>query len=187
MSGNQNLEGLDWRALFEEMHPGFFEMPNIRSLPPDRVFEEMALDLRAESPDGEKLPAPEGVSFGCWTGDLSDLRRQVARVDETWPPFFGIKDRVYCAFAEGRLASFCILEDRGERLGLRIAGPGCVGTLPEFRRRGIGLKLVQNATEILRAEGYDISYIHFTGVAPWYAKLGYRTVLRWSGVDGILN
>lgn len=187
MSETWSLEGLDWRALFGEMHPGFFEKPNIRDLPPDRVFEEMALDLRDYSTDSVELPVPEGVSFGFYTGDLEALRQQVARVDATWPTFFGEGDRVYCAFAEGRLASFCMLEDMGEHGGLRIGGPGCVGTLPEFRRRGIGLKLVQNATAIFRAEGYDVAYIHFTGVAPWYAKLGYRTVLKWNGVDGILG
>ena len=59
-------------------------------------------------------------------------------------------------------------------------------TDPAYRRRGIGLEMVRRATGILKEKGYDISYIHYTGVAHWYAKLGYQTVLRWNG-NGFLN
>ena len=69
----------------------------------------------------------------------------------------------------------------GSFRGLKIGGPGCVGTVPEYRRQGIGLRLVQLATGILKDQGYDLSYIHYTAVAPWYAKLGYQTVLKWNG------
>lgn len=93
-------------------------------------------------------------------------------------------DKVYCAFLDGEIASFCIVEDLGlqECNGRtwKIGGPGCVGTVPRFRRRGIGIAMVRNVTRILREQGYDLSYIHYTGVAHWYAKLGYVTVLRWN-------
>lgn len=61
---------------------------------------------------------------------------------------------------------------------------GCVGTLPEYRDRGIGLTMVKHVTGILREEGYDYSYIHYTYLAPWYEKLGYKTVIKW-GRNGI--
>ena len=99
-------------------------------------------------------------------------------VTGTMPP-------AYCAFVDGRVAAFCLVEDMCTFQGLRVGGPGCVGTLPEFRRQGIGLKMVQNATALLRDRGFDLSYIHYTGVASWYAKLGYRTVLRW-GREGFV-
>ena len=90
---------------------------------------------------------------------------------------------MYCGFFNERIASFCIIEDIGEHLldgrRIKIGGPGCVGTVPEYRNRGIALVMVQNATQILKEEGYDLSYIHYTGVAPWYQKLGYRTILKW--------
>ena len=38
---------------------------------------------------------------------------------------------------------------------------------------------VEQKVFCLKEEGYDLSYIHYTGVAPWYAKLGYRTILKW--------
>ncbi|MBR5226313.1 MAG: GNAT family N-acetyltransferase, partial [Clostridia bacterium] len=70
--------------------------------------------------------------------------------------------------------------------GLRIGAPGCVGTIPAYRRQGIGLKLVQNATAILKQRGYDLSYIHYTGVGHWYARLGYQTILKWNA-QGIME
>ncbi len=63
---------------------------------------------------------------------------------------------------------------------MKVGGPGCVGTLPEYRNKGIGLIMVKHVTQILKEEGYDYSYIHFTGVAPWYEKLGYKTTIRWT-------
>ena len=45
---------------------------------------------------------------------------------------------------------------------------------------GIGLTMVKLVTEILKNEGYDYSYIHYTAVAHWYAKLGYTTILKWN-------
>lgn len=64
--------------------------------------------------------------------------------------------------------------------GIHIGGPGCVGTIPEYRRRGIGLEMIRRATEILRKDGYDLSWIHYTPLERWYSKLGYRAILRWN-------
>ncbi|MBO7531565.1 MAG: hypothetical protein J6T50_07145, partial [Lachnospiraceae bacterium] len=63
----------------------------------------------------------------------------------------------------------------------KIGGPGCVGTVPEYRDRGIGLTMVRNVTQILRDELYDYSYIHYTYETGWYSKLGYTTFLTWTG------
>ena len=175
-----DLNRMDWKALFDALYPGFFDMPSIRALPPSGQWEEMALDLKAFQPDDVRISVPEGITCGFYTGDRDALRRAVGRVDDTWPELFGEDARVYCAFDGHQVASFCLLEHMGDYDGLRVGGPGCVGTLPEYRRRGIGLKMVQNATAILASEGFDISFIHYTGVAGWYARLGYRTVLRWN-------
>ena len=174
----------EWQILFDEMHPNFFARPYIRAIPKDREYAEMALSLPAFSELDLAIPVPAGTRYALWKGSLEDLRESVRRVDTGWPEFYTGESRVLCGFAGDELASFCMLEDFGEHGGLRIAGPGCVGTLPEHRRKGIGLRMIQLATRMLRDEGYDLSWIHFTGVAPWYARLGYRTVLTW-GSDGI--
>ena len=42
------------------------------------------------------------------------------------------------------------------------------------------LRMVQLATACLQESGYDLSWIHYTHVGHWYARLGYRTVIRWN-------
>ena len=42
------------------------------------------------------------------------------------------------------------------------------------------LKMVQLATGRLKDMGYDLSYIHYTAVGHWYARLGYQTLVKWN-------
>ena len=173
-----------YAALLAGIHPGFFDQANIRAIPDGQVYEEMALPLAEYDPAAVSVPVPEGASFGFYDGPWDELLRAVESVGPYWVPCYDRKNRVYCGFYQGRIASFCLVEEMGTHTvdgkALRVAGPGCVGTVPEFRRQGIGLKMVADVTAILKREGYDVSYIHYTGVARWYAKLGYRTCLRWT-------
>lgn len=189
-----------YRDLFESMKPGFFAEEGIRSIADDLCFEEMILPLTGDQDLSEPLPGacgstvlplPPNVTFGYYEGDFDELMTQVARVVPAWPNCFAPSDRVYCSAIDGKLASFCIVEDMGSHhfdgKQCKIGGPGCVGTLPEYRRMGIGLAMVRDVTEILRSEGYDYSYIHYTGVSHWYQKLGYQTILRWNNKGYMIN
>ena len=169
---------MQYAELFHSLHPDFFRQDFIRSLPPEDVFSELILDLHAFVPD--PLPAPDGITFGLYEGSLEALHEAVRLVDEDWVQYFGSGSSVFCAMAGEQLVSFCILDDMGTHQGRRISGPGCVGTIPAFRQRGVGLKLVQLATEHLKRQGYDLSWIHYTHLAPWYSRLGYETVVRWN-------
>ena len=106
------------------------------------------------------------------------------QVDVDWIEFFGEGDRVFCGYLDGKVVSFCLIDNMGSHnvngQVLKIGGPGCVGTLPEYRDNGIGLMMVKMVTQILKEEGYDYSYIHYTSVAKWYEKLGYETILKWT-------
>lgn len=174
----------DYEVLFREMHPGFFEKEHIRSLDGEWTYDEMILRLEAFDPEVYRKSFDSSVSFGFFEGGLKELHAEVEKVIPSWVPLYDGKSRVYCGFVDGRIASFCMIEDMGKHIldgqAVKIGGPGCVGTVPEFRNRGIGLVMVRDVTQILKEEGYDFSYIHYTGVAPWYRKLGYRTVLKWN-------
>ena len=175
--------------LFHSMNPGFFEQEDIQSLSKEWTFDEMI--LRLDEFDIHKYEKEFGsaVTFGFFNADRAELLNVVAQVQEDWPKCFEEGDRVFCAYLDGKVVSFCIVENMGayniDGQTLKIGGPGCVGTLPEYRDRGLGLMMVKKATQILKDEGYDYSYIHYTHIAQWYAKLGYETVLQWNK-NGIL-
>lgn len=143
----------------------------------DKTFEKVQIDV------------PADVTFKY--ADTSDeaemkkLQKAVAAVEEDWVQYFKGKNIPYLLAYKGtEIASFCIVDDFGteeiDGKTVKIGGPGCVGTVPEFRKNGIGLKMVQKATKDLFDNGYGISWIHWTGVGPWYMKLGYKSVLKWN-------
>lgn len=174
----------DYIELFQSLHPGFFEKDGIRSMPEEYVFDEMILPLTEFDAGTYEKQLGNNISFGFFDGDLKDLQAAVEQVDEDWPQYFTEKTRVYCGSIDGKITSFCTVDDLGlHNVGgrkIKVGGPGCVGTLPEYRDKGIGLTMVKQVTQILKDEGYDYSYIHFTYVAAWYEKLGYKTVLQWN-------
>ena len=173
--------------IFLKSHPNFFER-EVKDISEDLVYEEMFLELKDFS--GGRVTPPKGVEFGSYTGSLDEFREKVQTVDKGWPEFFDDSSEIFCAFLNGEPVSFCLIEDMGtlnhDGKIIRIGGPGCVGTLPGYRNRGIGLSMVDRVTAILKERGYDYSYIHYTGVASWYAKLGYKTEICWNK-NGILD
>ena len=174
-----------YEALFLEMHPGYFERDYVRAIPEDEPASEMILALNEFDENIYSKTFGDDITFGYYEGDVESLKEKVARVVPHWTQFFGEDSRVYCAFVNGELASFCQIQDFGEHVvgdeKWRIGGPGCVGTLPEYRDRGLGLSMVKNVTKILRDENYDHSYIHYTYETAWYGKLGYKIFVSWTG------
>jgi len=177
---------MNYAELFHRLHPGFFQEEGIRTLPRDWVFTELVMELRGGLPNVTPLCRISGVTFGEYRGELAALWDAVGLVDQDWVQYFREGDRFYCAFYGERVIAFCNLADMGWLQGLHIGGPGCVGTIPEFRRQGIGLEMVRLATETLRQDGFDLSWIHYTHLAHWYRKLGYQPVLQWNS-GGILQ
>ena len=147
----------------------------------DGEFAEMSLTLEKYE---EKTEPIASVTFGFYHGDVQELKKAVALVDEDWVQYFDEESPVFCAYLGNRIASFCLVEeDSGCMLavpGSRVGSIGCVGTVPEFRCRGIGLRMVDLATVHLKKEGFDKVYIHYTHVDHLYAKLGYETIARFS-------
>lgn len=172
--------------LFNTLHPGFFEKAWVKAMDPSGEYEQMVLKLDDFSETDYALTCPEHIRFDFFEGNMAELRQTVAEVDDSWVECFHDTARVYCALDGDRVASFCLVDNFGTWCGMKIGGPGCVGTVPAYRRQGIGLKMVQKVTGILKREGCDLSYIHFTGAGRWYEKLGYRTFLRWNA-GGVIH
>lgn len=184
----ENFSKQDGIMLFEIMFPDFLKSKSVKELPEDAVYEEMMLPLGGRLFGCEKK-LEEDISFGFYDGDNGKLKAAVEKVDKDWTQFFE-GGRVFCGYCGEDIASFCLVDDMGEHSlngkRYKIGGPGCVGTVPEYRRRGIGLEMVARVTELLNDEGFDISYIHYTGVAQWYAKLRYKTIVKW-GRNGVIG
>ena len=176
---------LDYKDCFNTLFPGFFEREYIRNLPETNVAEELVIDLHDFSVKDVQLTCPEHITFGMYDGDMDALHAAVREVDAPWVEYFTKDSRIYCAFDGDKVVSFCLVDDFGVYNGRKVGGPGCVGTIPAYRRQGIGLKMVQNVTAILKDRGYDIGYIHYTGVGRWYARLGYKTLVKWNS-NGII-
>ncbi|MCM1308889.1 MAG: GNAT family N-acetyltransferase [Butyrivibrio sp.] len=178
---------MNYAELFNSLYPGFFQEESIRTMPENWVFTELLMDLRKDLPKAVTPDSPNGITFGEYHGELAALRNAVSMVDEDWVRYFNEGDRFYCAFAGETIAAFCGLADMGRIRGFHIGDPGCVGTVPEFRRRGIGLEMVRLATETLKRDGYDLSWIHYTHLADWYMKLGYKPILCWNSGGFLQN
>ena len=142
---------------------------------------EMGMDIVGFTAD--KSHAPEGISFGFYSGNHEELLEAVSEVDEEWVQYFTDDERVFCGFKDGKAVSFCIVDKDVSCLlsdgKSRVGSIGCVGTVPAFRKQGTGLYMVELATEFLAREGSHKSFIHCTHLESWYGKLGYRTFLRY--------
>lgn len=173
----------EYEKLFFEIHPNFFEREYIQNISEGEIYSEMILRLQEYREDKYEKKLPDNISFGFYDGPIDVLHEAVAKVDPDWVKIFREGSRVYCAFEDGKIVSFCMIEDFGTHevdvMSWKIGGPGCVGTVPEYRSRGIALTMIKNVTKILRDEFYDYSYIHYTQVDKWYEKLGYKTILKW--------
>lgn len=146
----------------------------------DGIFAEMSLGLGDYQ---EKTTPIAGITYGFYSGPISALREAVGKVEPEWVQYFTEDSRVFCGFAGERLVSFCSLSEDGDCPlavpGVRVGSIGCVGTLPEYRGRQIGLRMVDLATVLLQNEGFHKAYISYTHIDHWYAKLGYQTFARF--------
>lgn len=116
--------------------------------------------------------------------NIGDIRAAVEKVDDDWVQYFDGSGEYFCGFDNtDRLICFCIIGENNNCLisqdGIKTGSVGCVGTIPEARGRGIGLKMVSLALEELKRRGCGQCFIHQTHLESWYGKLGAQTVIRF--------
>lgn len=132
-------------------------------------------------------PCPDNVTFGYIDEDRKDeLLTAVEKVSEDWVQYFTFDSPIFAAEMEGKIAGFCIVDTNAETIistdKNSVGTVGCVGTVPEYHRKGIGLAMVANAVQDAKLKGCDEIFIHYTYLDWWYGKLGFKTFLHyWFG------
>lgn len=144
--------------------------------------DEMERSVQDFDINNFSLPVPANASFGWYDGSIEELRKAVADVEEDWVKYYNEDSRVFCGWCDNEISSFCLINYGVDCIlsngNNQIGTIGCVGTVHKHRRKGIGLKMVALASEELKKKKCDLCFIHYTGVADWYAKLGYKTFLK---------
>lgn len=143
--------------------------------------DEMILELEDFQFDKLTLHGSDIAEYGWFNGDMDEIKSAVALVDESWMQYFVNPRNIYVAKVHGEIASFCLVDTNCQNYlsdkYCKVGMPGCVGTVPKFRNKGIALEMVARVTEYLKKQGMEVSFIFFTGVAEWYEKIGYKTFL----------
>lgn len=157
---------------------GFFERNGYRSV---GSCEEMLLHLKDFSLDTKSFHGHDIAEYNWFSGDLKEIQSAVACVDESWVQYYTNPQNIYVSRVNGEIASFCLVDTNCQNYLTdafgKVGMPGCVGTVPKYRNKGIALEMIANVTKYLKEQGMDISFIFFTGVAKWYEKIGYETFL----------
>jgi predicted N-acetyltransferase YhbS len=128
--------------------------------------------IRAARP--ADMPAAYELLSLCFPDARPDLFRRQAEHDST---FRWRHARV--VEVDGAVVGFLRVFDRrmwlrGARL--RAAGIGSVATHPGYRRRGLATALLRDTLDLLRREGYHLSFLGTEIAAPFYERLGWRIV-----------
>ena len=171
---------MDYIKLFNTIHKDFFNREYIKKLRVEEINTELVLNLHNDFKDTPYSPYPSNITFSKFKGNINLIKEAVRKVEKDWVQYFNKDELMFCGFDSDKIVSFCKITDQGIIDGLHVGDPGCVGTIPEYRKQGIGLELVRLATKLLKDDVFDISWIHGTPVPNWYTKLGYKPVLRWN-------
>ena len=166
------------REQFEAQGPGFLKKHGYAA---SNGCVEMELDLKDFSAESADMSFPEDTEYRLYSGDRTALLEAVEKVDPDWVEYFRYAEDVFAAYYKGRLAGMCILGFDDLCLvsgdGFKTGNIGCVGVVPEFRRKGIGLAMVARAAELLKSRNCANAFIHYTHLENWYGRLGAKAVV----------
>lgn len=147
------------------------------------LYRYVEMDMPLTEYQVPQMPMPEDVIFGFYEGGIEKLHEAVAAVEEEWVQYFDVNGKYFCGFVDGEIASFCIVGYDEDCViseeQVRIGSVGCVGTVPKYREKGIGLYMVALATQELKQAGCDKGFIHYTALEKWYGKLGYESFMSF--------
>ncbi len=149
----------------------------------DYTLSEPCYEMKLPQGKPESMPpVPENIRLGFFEGGKDKLIQAVKKVEEDWVRYFSDDtSNVFCGYDGDEIVSFCIIDTDDKCLISRndsvVGSIGCVGTVPDHRRRGIGLAMVASAAKQCRKAGCGDIFIHYTYYDKWYGKLGAEPVL----------
>lgn len=165
----------------------FFEK---RGYAGDYFSVNMAASLEDFNVSGLDIyPAPEYIRFRYEKpGEHERLERAIEKVDPKWVQYFtepSPKSRMKTLIAEdtrtGAIAGFVTTEPNSavfEHGGLITGSMGCVGVVPEYRRAGIGPRMVADGMQRLKEQGDQAVELTYIVLTDWYSRLGLKVCSR---------
>ncbi|MBP3922119.1 MAG: GNAT family N-acetyltransferase [Ruminiclostridium sp.] len=133
------------------------------------------------------IPKPSNIEYRfAEESDKEELLKAVELVVPDWVDMYReCDDEILLAICDGRIAGFEMLNEYGgvfTKNAEKHGCIGCVGTVPEFRKRGIGLDMTARSVQILKDRGCDKVQLLYLVLDKWYGKLGfYITSTQWMG------
>lgn len=109
--------------------------------------------------------------------DLEDIENAVKCGDmiDGWGDDYRNASDLIVAEVDGKIIGAVIVDSDYCMFPKSLKGAGsfgCIGVLDEYRNRGVGMKLCQEALLILKDKGCHTCHIGYTYLDWWYGKLG---------------
>lgn len=163
----------------------FFEK---RGYTASRKSTNMSLSLADFSLASLQLPpSPPDISFRFATcADTVALHAAIEQVKPNWRSAFeNCTDPILLAIRNEEIIGFEVLSPWGGRFTAadeKVGTIGCVGIIPEQRKAGIGRHMVAQGLHYLQSQQCTRCELRFVEIAPWYEKLGFKSIHpQWMG------
>ncbi len=135
------------------------------------------MSVVVRNPKQEELATVWEVLCGAFGEEPRERFRRQIWEDSTFE-----LEQIRIAEVDGKIVSHVWVAERpvfyrGQVI-LPMGGIGGVGTLPEYRGRGLATLLLEDAIAYMERKGHAISML-FTGINPFYAKLGWADFPEW--------
>lgn len=129
------------------------------------------------NPTQDELPTVLEVLCGAFGEEPRERFRKQIWEDSTFA-----LEQIRIAEVNGKIVSHVWVAERpvffrGQAI-LPMGGIGGVGTIPEYRQRGLATLLLQDAIAYMERKGHAVSIL-FTDINPFYAKLGWADFPEW--------
>ncbi len=162
----------------------FFEKHGYNS---DFVSVNMNLDTEKFDINSLDIPVPENVTYRYARESEHDkVIEAVKKVVPDWVQYYeNTEDKILIALCDGEIAAFELINEYGgifTKGNIKHGCIGCVGTVPQFRNRGIGLYMTAVGADLLKTEGCDSIQLLYVERVKWYGKIGFTVESKqWHG------